>query len=112
MVVTDLAEKMLRVAEENAARRGLKNVEAEVFRQAGLRNVTETEVSVPVAFDEPAEYFTFMNEVAAPVVAGMAKADEAARARIRDTVIRLAAAQKTNGKVRLGGTALVVTGEK
>ena len=206
VVVTDLAEKMLRVAEENAARRGLKNVEirqadvsalpfpddtfdaitarfgfmffpdvlgaarelarvarpgahvttavwgapdknpwattimstiaknvelpapppgapglfrcaapgymAGVFRQAGLRNVTETEVAVPVSFDEPAEYFTFMNEVAAPVVAGMARADAAARARIRDTVIQLAAAQKTNGKVHLGGTAVVVTGEK
>jgi ubiquinone/menaquinone biosynthesis C-methylase UbiE len=206
VVVTDLAEKMLRVAEENAARRGLKNVEtrqadvsalpfpdatfdavtarfgfmffpdvlgaarelarvarpgarittavwgapeknpwattimgtiakhvdlpapppgapglfrcaapgymAGVFREAGLRNITEREVAVPIAFDEPGEYFTFMNEVAAPVVAGMAKADEPTRAKIRDIVVALAAAQKTNGKVRLGGTALVVTGEK
>jgi hypothetical protein len=85
---------------------------AGVFRQAGLRNITEREVAVPIAFDEPGEYFTFMNEVAAPVVAGMAKADEPTRAKIRDIVVGLAAAQKRDGKVRLAGTAVVVTGEK
>jgi ubiquinone/menaquinone biosynthesis C-methylase UbiE len=87
---------------------------AGVFRDAGLRGVSETEVSVPVEFDEPGEYFTFMNEVAAPVVAGMARADEATRVKIRDAVIAIVAGQARtgSGKVRLGGTAIVVTGEK
>ena len=87
---------------------------AGVFRDAGLRGVTETEVNVPVEFDDPADYFTFMNEVAAPVVAGMAKADEATRSKIRDAVIAIVAAQArtSTGKVRLGGTAIVVTGER
>ena len=87
---------------------------AGVFREAGLRGVTETEVRVQVEFDEPAHYFTIMNEIAAPVVAGMAKADEATRAKIRDAVIATVAAQPrtSSGKVRLGGTAIVVTGER
>jgi ubiquinone/menaquinone biosynthesis C-methylase UbiE len=208
VTVTDLAEKMLRVAEENAARRGLRNVEtrqceagalpfadatfdavtsrfgfmffpdvigaarefarvarpggrvtaavwgvpekspwattimgtiarfvdlptppagapglfrcaapgymASVFREAGLRNVTETEVHIPEKFDDADQYFTFMNEVAAPVVAGMALADEPTRAKIKQTVIGIV---KTNGKMKTGklhldATAVVITGEK
>ena len=204
VTITDLAEKMLRVAEENAARRGLENVEtrqadagalpfadatfdavmarfgfmffpdvlgsarelarvarpgarvttavwgapeknpwattimstigkhvdlpvpppgapglfrcaapgymAGVFREAGLRNVTEREVAVPALFDDANQYFTFMNEVAAPVVAGMALAGEATRAKIKDAVIALVGGP---GKpVRLDATAIVITGEK
>jgi len=206
VIITDLAEQMLRVAEENAARRGLTNVEtrqadagalpfadgtfdavtarfgfmffpdvvgaareltrvaksgarvttavwgapeknawattimstiakyvdlpapppgapglfrcaapgymAGVFREAGLRNVTEIEVAVPTQFADPDEYFTFMNDVAAPVVAGMAKADPATRLAIKEIVTGLVRAQFKADRVRLGGTAIVVTGEK
>ena len=38
---------------------------AGVFRDAGLKNVTKKEVGAPVQFDNPEEYFTFMNEIAA-----------------------------------------------
>jgi ubiquinone/menaquinone biosynthesis C-methylase UbiE len=208
VMVTDLAEKMLRVAEENAARRGLKNVEtrqcdagalpfadasfdavtarfgfmffpdvlgaarefarvaragarvttavwgvpeknpwattimgtianyvdlptpppgapglfrcaapgymAGVFREAGLRNVTETEVNIPERFDDGDQYFTFMNEVAAPVVAGMALADEATRAKIKETVIAIVNGngRPKNGKLHLDAVAVVITGDK
>ena len=52
--------------------------------------------------------------VAAPVVAGMARADESTRVKIRDAVIAAVAAQPRtrSGKVRLDATAIVVTGEK
>jgi ubiquinone/menaquinone biosynthesis C-methylase UbiE len=87
---------------------------AGVFREAGLRQVTETEVSVPAEFDDADQYFTFMNEIAAPVVAGMALADEPTRARIKQAVL---AAVNGNGhadtgRVRLAATAIVVTGER
>lgn len=85
---------------------------AGIFRQAGLRNVTEQEVAAPLQFDNADQYFTFMNEVAAPVVAGIAKADEAARARIKDEVIALADKHSAGGKIRLGGSAIVICGEK
>lgn len=83
-----------------------------VFRQAGLRNVTEKEVPAPIEFDDPEQYFTFMNEIAAPVVAGMAKADEGTRARIRDIVLALAAQSTVGGRTRLDGSAVVVCAEK
>jgi hypothetical protein len=66
---------------------------AGVFRDAGLRNVTEKEVAAPVQFKSPEEYFTFMNEIAPPVVAGIAKADEPTRAKIKDVVLGLAASE-------------------
>lgn len=87
---------------------------AGVFREAGLRHVTETEVSVPAQFDDADQYFTFMNEIAAPVVAGLALADEPTRARIKDAVIAAVNGngRSPSGKLRLAGTALVITGEK
>jgi ubiquinone/menaquinone biosynthesis C-methylase UbiE len=85
---------------------------AGVFREAGLRNVTEVEVATPCQFADAEEYFTFMNEVAAPVVAGMAQADAEGRARIKDEVLRLASAEAAGGALRLEATALVITGER
>jgi ubiquinone/menaquinone biosynthesis C-methylase UbiE len=85
---------------------------AGVFREAGLRNVTETEIDIPGQFVDAEQYFTFMNEVAAPVVAGMAKADEVARARIKDAVFKRVAERTRAGEIRLEGNAIVITGEK
>ena len=85
---------------------------AGIFREAGLKNVTEKEVAVPIEFDDPEQYFTFMNEIAAPVVAGMAKADEGSRAKIKEAVIALASQSSAGGKTRLNGSAIVVCGEK
>jgi len=85
---------------------------AGVFRDAGLRDVTETEVLIPGAFKDAEQYFSFMNEVAAPVVAGMAKADEVTRARIKDAVFRRVAERTKGGEIRLDAMAVVITGER
>ena len=85
---------------------------AGVFRDAGLRNVTEKEVGAPVQFKSPEEYFTFMNEIAPPVVAGIAKADETTRAKIKEVVLGLASQSSAGGKTRFNGSAIVICGEK
>ena len=85
---------------------------AGVFRDAGLKNVTEKEVGVPVQFDSPEQYFTFMNEIAPPVVAGLTKADDPTRAQIKKMVLGLAAQSSAGGKTRLNASAIVVCGEK
>ena len=85
---------------------------AGILRGAGLKNVTEKEVSAPVQFTSPEEYFSFMNEIAPPVVAGIAKADELTRAKIKEVVLGLAAQSSGGGKTRLNGSAIVVCGEK
>jgi len=89
---------------------------AGVFREAGLRNVTETEMIIPGKFADAEQYFTFMNDIAAPVVAGMALADEPTRATIKQTVLAAVNANG-NGKGKAGqslldAVAVVITGEK
>jgi ubiquinone/menaquinone biosynthesis C-methylase UbiE len=56
---------------------------ADVLRVAGLHDVTESEVHGTLDLADPDEYWSFMTEVAAPVVAGLAQVDDAARERIR-----------------------------
>jgi len=87
---------------------------AGVFREAGLRNVTEREVETPSQFDDAEQYFTFMNEIAAPVVAGMALADERTRAKIKEAVFAVVngKSRAASGKLPIAATAIVITGEK
>ena len=83
-----------------------------VFREAGLKNVTEKNVNGKLYFESADEYFTFMNEVAAPVVAGMAQADEVSRVKIKDAVKAITAKTITDGKVCFDWSAIVIFGEK
>lgn len=85
---------------------------ADVFRGAGLKNVTEQAVSTPLQLADPEQYFAFMCEIAAPVVAGMAKTDEATRAKIKEVVLGLAAQRRSGDTIRFDGSAIVVCGEK
>jgi hypothetical protein len=83
-----------------------------VFRAAGIRNVAETDVH---DFFEPAsaeEYWTYATEVLAPVVAGLAAADDAARDRIRTTVLGKVRTFAHNGQLRLPLHARCITGTK
>jgi ubiquinone/menaquinone biosynthesis C-methylase UbiE len=81
---------------------------AAVFRDAGLTDVTEVEVGSELRFASPTEYFQFMTEIAAPVVAGLGKADGPTRERIEREV--LAKAEATGAVFRWAAT--VVTGTR
>ncbi len=60
---------------------------SKVFAEAGLRDIAEEEVSCDMVLDTPQRYWEFMTDIAAPVVAGLAKADEVAREKIRAEVL-------------------------
>ncbi len=83
-----------------------------VFSEAGLRDVTEEEVSCDMVHDTPQRYWEFMTDVAAPVVAGLAKADETTRERIRSEVLGLARQFLRDGVVRMRSTATVIVGTR
>ena len=85
---------------------------AGLFREAGLKNVVEAEVVGDLQFQSPEEYWEMLSEVAAPVAAGLSKADASTRAAIRSAVIRLAAQTANDGTARFPWLAPVVTGEK
>jgi ubiquinone/menaquinone biosynthesis C-methylase UbiE len=80
----------------------------ETFAAAGLRDIVEEEVEGDLVPGSPEEYWTFITDIAAPVVAGLARADEATRARIRSDVLdRARAAARDGGEVRMRSTATV-----
>ena len=83
-----------------------------VFAEAGLRDIAEEEVSCDMVIDTPERYWEFMTDIAAPVVAGLAKADEAARERIRVEVLDLARQFLRDGVVRMPSTATVIVGTR
>ena len=83
-----------------------------VFAEAGLRDIAEEEVSCDMVIDTPERYWEFMTDIAAPVVAGLAKADEAARERIPVEVLDLARQFLRDGVVRMPSTATVIVGTR
>ncbi|MGA9165558.1 MAG: methyltransferase domain-containing protein, partial [Thiobacillus sp.] len=82
-----------------------------VFAEGGFRDIVEEEVSCDMVIDTPERYWEFMTDIAAPVVAGLARADEAARERIRAEVLELARQFLCDGVVRMPsmGTVIVAT---
>ncbi|MEI2301295.1 class I SAM-dependent methyltransferase [Ensifer sp. MJa1] len=85
---------------------------AAVFADAGLRDVREEEVTTTMAHDTPEDYWTFMTEIAAPVVAGLAQVDATTHERIRNEVLDLARQSIRAGKVELRSTATLVVGTR
>jgi ubiquinone/menaquinone biosynthesis C-methylase UbiE len=84
----------------------------EIFTSAGLRDVGEEEVTTTMVHTTPALYWAFMTDIAAPVVAGLAKADAPTQERIKAEVLDLAAASMRDGAVRMLSTAIVITGTR
>jgi ubiquinone/menaquinone biosynthesis C-methylase UbiE len=83
-----------------------------VFAEAGLRDVVEEEVTCDMIIDTPERYWEFMTDIAAPVVAGLAKADQATRERVRAEVLDLARQSLIDGVVRMPSTATVIVGTR
>ena len=82
------------------------------FVEAGLYDIREEEVSSLMVHESPEQYWQFMTEIAAPVAAALAKADEAARERIRVDVLDLARRSMRDGTVRMLSTAIVIVGTR
>ena len=85
---------------------------ADLFRQAGLKNVTEKEVTGTLNCGTNDNYWNFMNEVAAPVVFALSKADEATKEKIRQEVFALVDQKLPGQNTALAYGTVVVSGEK
>lgn len=82
------------------------------FGDAGLTQVKEREIISDMHFATADQYWSFMTDVAAPVVAGLSTLDEAGRARIRAAVLERVERLSSRGTIRLRATALTLYGEK
>ena len=83
-----------------------------ICEAAGLGNVTETDVRSFLVSASAEEYWQYMTEVAAPVVAGLSRADAAARERITAIVIGKVAGFVVDGRPRLPLHARCIIGTK
>ena len=85
---------------------------AGLFRQAGLANVQEEEITGKLLCGSNDNYWNFMNEVAAPVVAAMSQADAAMQEKIRHEVYELVDRNHPDHSAALDYSALIISGQK
>ena len=85
---------------------------ADIFRQAGLKNISETEEGSILSAGTNQRYWNFMTEVVAPVVAALSKADKAMKEKIRSEVFELLDQKFADRKLAIDSSALVIYGEK
>jgi ubiquinone/menaquinone biosynthesis C-methylase UbiE len=83
-----------------------------IFKDAGLKNVSEKEINGKVNFGSVENYWNFMTDVVAPVVAAMSKADDDTKAKIKKEAIDTASQKQTGGSTLLDYGALLVCGQK
>jgi len=85
---------------------------AALFEQAGFRNVSEKEIAGKLNCGSNNTYWDLMNDVAAPVVAAMNKADDATKENIKKQVFDLLGQKYPDNKAVIDYGATVVCGEK
>ncbi len=85
---------------------------AGLFKQAGLKNVSEKDITGKVNYGSNDTYWNFMNDVAAPVVAAMSNADEAMKEKIKNEVFELVDQKYPDKNAAIDYGAVIVSGEK
>ena len=81
-----------------------------MFKEAGLADVTEYQVSNDLVFGSPESYWEFITDIAITFVIVLVKADEESRTLIRSDVFALLGRYEHDGAIRLRSTATVVAG--
>lgn len=85
---------------------------AAILRDAGFQDVAETEVSASLDVSSPEEYWSFIGEITAPVVAILASLDEATQKRIGADVIERVRAHADGDVIRVPAHARCIAGMK
>jgi ubiquinone/menaquinone biosynthesis C-methylase UbiE len=85
---------------------------ADLFSQAGFKNISEKEVSGKLDAGTTDVYWSMMTEVAAPVVAALNSADDTMKTKIKNEVFESINSKYPPGKVAIESNALIIYGEK
>lgn len=85
---------------------------ADIFTQAGLKNISVTEVKSQLNCKTADVYWSAMNEVAAPVVAALSNADEILKEKIKREVFEAVNRQYPDQHLKIDASALIIYGEK
>jgi ubiquinone/menaquinone biosynthesis C-methylase UbiE len=84
----------------------------DLFKQAGLKNVSEKEVTGKLNSKTPSLYWDNMTEVGAPIVAALSKADLPTQEKIKREVFEALNQKYPAGGVIIDSSALIISGEK
>lgn len=85
---------------------------AEIFQGAGLKNISQKEVSSTLNSKTAEVYWQMMTEVAAPVVKALGTADASTQETIKEEVLQAIRAKYQEGEVKVNASSLVIFGEK
>ncbi len=85
---------------------------ADLFAQAGLKNISVKEVAGKMNCKTTDVYWNMMTEVGAPIVAALSKADDAMIEKIKKEVYQLVNQKFSDGNILIDSSALVIYGEK
>ena len=83
-----------------------------VLEKAGFKNVMELEVSGKILYDNFDHMWQMMNEVAAPVVGALSKADDDMKQKIKDEARQISEKYKTDKGLELDYSSLIISGNK
>ncbi|MDB5223221.1 MAG: methyltransferase protein [Chitinophagaceae bacterium] len=83
-----------------------------LMEKSGFKNIDEKLISGKVIYDDFNHMWDMMNEVAAPVVGALSKADDAMKQKIKSEVQQLAGKYKTDKGLELDYGSWVVSGSK
>ena len=84
----------------------------DLFSNAGLKNISETEIFGKLNCGNAEGYWDFMSEVAGPVAAALGKADEEVKAKIKCEVIDSINQRYPVGKTMVDSNGIIIYGQK
>lgn len=83
-----------------------------LMERSGFKDVNEKLISGKIAYENFDQYWNMMNEVAAPVVGALSKADDATKQKIKSDVQQLSEQYRTDKGLELDYGSWVVSGSK
>lgn len=91
---------------------GQAGLMANIFTQAGFKNISETEVDCSLKCGTAENYWEMMTEIAAPVVAALSNTDDETKDTIKREVFELVNTKYPGGNIIMNGSCMLIYGEK
>ena len=85
---------------------------ADIFLQAGLKNIYQEEVHGKLNCKTFEKYWSMQTEVVAPIVASLVKADDILKDKIKREVFETVTQKYPDGNISIDSSALIIYGEK
>jgi len=85
---------------------------ADLFLQAGLKSISQTEISGKLNCKTTDTYWSFVSEVVGPVVSALNQADSAVKEKIKKELYQTVGQRYQDGDVLIDSSALIISGQK